>query len=101
MNKVDPIISCDSGAVLRLDSSKNYEAVEIAQGIDKSAMIVLTSEDNGAISIAFNNEIQVYEKNNSLASTHSVDENIAAILTTGNNNLIYSTFDGHIISKKM
>jgi len=65
-------------------------------------MLVITSEDDngGAISLAFNNEIQVLDKNNNLLASHPVDENIASCLVSGNN-LIYSTFDGHIISKKM
>jgi hypothetical protein len=100
VKNVDPIISCDSGAVLRLDSSKNYEAIEIAQGIDKSAMIVNNIDDSGAVTVVFNNEIQLCDFDGTLVLSHPVDENIAACIAVAGN-LIYSTFDGHIISKKM
>ena len=55
-NKVDPVIATDSGVVYKLDSSKNYESLEIAAGVDKSALYVSNVKDDFLL-IVFNNEI--------------------------------------------
>ena len=91
----NPVISCDSGQVLELDSKNNYEPNEISQGIDQSAMHVTATDKY--VTVAFNNEIKVMSPQFNVIKSIMVNENVADCITH-DNLLIYSTYDGYIQS---